>query len=183
MKCWLTVCKIALSVPLAVIGFGAWAWGVFCWAGGPDGRIGSPESILYGSAFGLAALVCAFLFVLLNGRKRWALLAIGLIYGAILLAVLLVADMGRAMRQGRTAAVQPDDRRNAAAASADAREQPGAPPALGYGAAGRRDRPPLRLFQQIELHPDVPAAERHLAGPIPPHDRSRPQLSGGAPHF
>ena len=109
MKCWLTVCKIALSVPLAVIGFGAWAWGVFCWAGGPDGRIGSPESILYGSAFGLAALVCAFLFVLLNGRKRWALLAIGLIYGAILLAVLLVADMGRAMRQGRTAEVPPND--------------------------------------------------------------------------
>ena len=109
MKCWLTVCKIVLSVPLAVIGFGAWAWGVFCWAGGPDGRIGSPESILYGSAFGLAALVCAFLFVLLNGRKRWALLAIGLIYGAILLAVLLVADMGRAMRQGRTAEVPPND--------------------------------------------------------------------------
>ena len=109
MKRWLTICKIVLSVPFAVIGFGAWAWSAFCWAGGPDGRIGSPESILYGSVFGLAALICAFLFVLLNGRKRWALLAIGLIYGAILPAVLLVADMGRAMQQGRTAEVSPHD--------------------------------------------------------------------------
>ncbi len=95
MKRRLAICKIVLSLPFAVIGFGAWAWSAFCWAGGPDGRIGGPESVLYGSVFGLAALVCAFLFVLLNGWKRWALLTIGLIYGAILslvaLALLLAA--------------------------------------------------------------------------------------------
>ncbi len=89
MKRWLTICKIVLSVPFAVIGFGAWAWSAFCWAGGPDGRIGSPESVLYGSAFGLAALVCAFLFVLLNERKRWALLSIGIVYDVILLLMAL----------------------------------------------------------------------------------------------
>ena len=89
MKRWLTVCRNVLSMPFAVIGFWAWGWSAFCWAGGPDGRIGSPESVLYGSAFGLAALVCGLLFVLLNERKRWALLSIGIIYDAILLLMAL----------------------------------------------------------------------------------------------
>ena len=89
MKRWLTVCKNFLSMPFAVIGFVTWAWSAFCWAGGPGGRIGSPESVLYGSAFGLAALVCAFLFVLLNERKRWALLSIGIVYDVILLLMAL----------------------------------------------------------------------------------------------
>ena len=71
------------ALVLALVGVLAWAWSLFCFAGGPDGRIGSRGSILYGSGFMLLSVLCGGVFFLLNGKKRRALITLGILYDVV----------------------------------------------------------------------------------------------------
>ena len=74
------IIRIVLSLPFLAVGVLFWAWSIVCFVGGPDGRIGNPESILWGSGFLLFAMLCGGVFLLLNRKKRWAPVTLGILY-------------------------------------------------------------------------------------------------------
>ena len=74
------IIRIVLSLPFLVIGVLSWVWSIVCFTGGPDGRIGSPESILWGSGFMLFSILCGGVFLLLNRKKRWAPVTLSILY-------------------------------------------------------------------------------------------------------
>ena len=78
------IIRIILSLPFLVVGVFSWAWSLVCFIGGPDGRIGSPESIGFGFGFILFSVLCEGMFLLLNWKKRWALLTLGILYDGVL---------------------------------------------------------------------------------------------------
>ena len=73
---------LILSLPFLAVGVLAWAWSLFCFAGGPGGR-GSREAIMYGSGFMLFAIFCGAVFFLLNGKERRALITLGILYDGV----------------------------------------------------------------------------------------------------
>ena len=73
---------LILSLPFLAVGVLAWAWSLFCFAGGPGGR-GSREAIMYGSGFMLFAIFCGVVFFLLNGKERRALITLGILYDGV----------------------------------------------------------------------------------------------------
>ena len=74
------IIRIVLSLPFLAIGVFSWVWSIVCFIGGPDGRIGSPESILWGSSFMLFSVLCGGVFLLLGRKKRWAPVTLGILY-------------------------------------------------------------------------------------------------------
>ena len=74
------VIRIVLSLPFLAFGAFSWVWSICCFVGGPDGRIGSLESILFGSRFMSFSVLCGVVFLLLTRRKRWALVTLGILY-------------------------------------------------------------------------------------------------------
>ena len=74
------IIRIVLSLPFLVIGVLSWVWSIVCFTGGPDGRIGSPESILFGSCFMSFSVLCGVVFLLLTRKKRWATVTLGILY-------------------------------------------------------------------------------------------------------
>ena len=87
------ILRIALSLPFLVVGVLAWAWSIFDLVGAPDVRNGNMEPILYGSGFMLLSILCGGVFLLLNGKKRRALITLGILYDGVtaLFALLLTA--------------------------------------------------------------------------------------------
>ena len=87
--------RIVLSLPFLAVGVFAWAWSLFCFAGGPDpgARRGDMEPILYGSGFMLFSILCGGVFLLLNQRKRRALITLGILCDGVtaLFALLFTA--------------------------------------------------------------------------------------------
>ena len=74
------IIRIVLSLPFLAVGVLFWAWSIVCFVGGPDGRIGNPESILWASSFMLFSVLCGGVFLLLGRKKRWALVTLGILY-------------------------------------------------------------------------------------------------------
>ena len=74
------VIRIVLSLPFLAFGAFSWVWSIVCFVGGPDGRIGNPESILWASSFMLFSVLCGGVFLLLGRKKRWALVTLGILY-------------------------------------------------------------------------------------------------------
>ena len=74
------VIRIVLSLPFLAFGAFSWVWSICCFVGGPDGRIGNPESILWASSFMLFSVLCGGVFLLLGRKKRWALVTLGILY-------------------------------------------------------------------------------------------------------
>ena len=89
------ILRIVLSLPFLAVGVFAWAWSLFCFAGGPgpDARRGNMEPVLYGSGFMLFSILCGGVFLLLNRKKRRALITLGILYDGVtaLFALLLTA--------------------------------------------------------------------------------------------
>ena len=81
---WLNIIRIILSIPFLVAGVLALPWGLVCLCGGPDGRIGSSESIGFGFGCLLFSILCGGLFCLLNRKKRWTLLTLGFLTEGVL---------------------------------------------------------------------------------------------------
>ena len=77
------IIRIVLSLAFLAVGVLAWTWSLFCFSGGPVGRIGSWESILYGSGFMLFSILCGGAFLLLNRKKRRALITLGILYDGV----------------------------------------------------------------------------------------------------
>ena len=65
------VIRIVLSLPFLAFGAFSWVWSICCFVGGPDGRIGSLETILFGSRFMSFSVLCGVVFLLLTRKKRW----------------------------------------------------------------------------------------------------------------
>ena len=80
----LNIIRIILSIPFLVVGMLALPWGIVCLCGGPDGRIGSSESIGFGFGLLLFSILCGGLFCLLNRKKRWTLLTLGFLTEGVL---------------------------------------------------------------------------------------------------
>lgn len=74
------VIRIVLSLPFLAFGAFSWVWSICCFVGGPDGRIGSLESILFGSRFMSFSVLCGVVFLVLTRRKRWAMVTLGILY-------------------------------------------------------------------------------------------------------
>ena len=74
------IIRIVLSLPFLAVGVFAWVWSTVCFVGGPDGRIGSPESIRFGFSYMLFSVLCGGVFLLLNRKKRWALVTLIILY-------------------------------------------------------------------------------------------------------
>ena len=87
---WLNIIRIILSIPFLVAGVFALPWGLVCLLGGPDGRIGSSESIGFGFRFLLFSILCGWLFWLLNRKKRWTLLTLGFLTEGVLILFSLI---------------------------------------------------------------------------------------------
>ena len=87
------ILRIVLSLPFLAVGVFAWAWSIFCLVGAPDVRNGNMEPILYGSGFMLFSILCGGVFLLLNRKKRRALITLGILYDGVtaLFALLLTA--------------------------------------------------------------------------------------------
>ena len=88
-KQWSNIIRCVLSFPFLAIGVFTFAWSFFCFFGGPDGKIGSPDSLCFGAVFLFAAFLCAFLFYLVNGRKNKALLVLCFCYELVPLLIAL----------------------------------------------------------------------------------------------
>ena len=87
------ILRIVLSLPFLAVGVFAWAWSIFCLVGAPDVRNGNMEPILYGSGFMLFSILCGGVFLLLNQRKRRALITLGILCDGVtaLFALLFTA--------------------------------------------------------------------------------------------
>ena len=87
------ILRIILSLPFLAVGVFAWAWSIFCLVGAPDVRNGNMEPILYGSGFMLFSILCGGVFLLLNRKKRRALITLGILYDGVtaLFALLFTA--------------------------------------------------------------------------------------------
>ena len=79
-KPWLNVLRIVLSIMFLAVGVSALVWSLVCFSGGPDGKVGSSDSLVFGAVFLLAALLCGAVFLLLNWKKRWALASLIVLY-------------------------------------------------------------------------------------------------------
>jgi len=93
-KQWQNVLRIILSIPFLAFGFFTLAWSLVCFAGGPDGKIGSSDSLLFGGIFLLAAIVCATVFLLLNNLKRRSVLILGMVYELVPTLIALILTIG-----------------------------------------------------------------------------------------
>ena len=93
-KQWQNVLRIILSIPFLAFGFFTLAWSLVCFAGGPDGQIGSSDSLLFGGVFLLAAIVCAIVFLLLNNLKRQSVLILGMVYELVPTLIALILTIG-----------------------------------------------------------------------------------------
>ena len=82
---WLNIIRIILSIPFLVAGILALPWGLVCLCGGPDGRIGSSDSIGFGFGFLIFSILCGELFWFLNRKKRWTLLTLGFLTEGVLI--------------------------------------------------------------------------------------------------
>ena len=78
------IIRIVLSFPFLAVGVLFWAWSIVCFIGGPDGRIGSLESILWGAGFMLFAVLCGGVFLRLTRKARWALVTLIILYVGVL---------------------------------------------------------------------------------------------------
>ena len=79
-KFWLNVLRIVLSILFLAVGVSALVWSLVCFAGGPDGKLGSSDSLVFGTVFLLASILCGAAFLLLNWKKRWALVSLIVLY-------------------------------------------------------------------------------------------------------
>ena len=79
-KSWLNALRIVLSILFLAVGVSALVWSLVCFAGGPDGKVGNSDSIVFGAVFLLAAILCGAVFLLLNWKKRWALMSLIVLY-------------------------------------------------------------------------------------------------------
>ena len=79
-KCWLNVLRIVLSLLSLAVGVSALVWSLVCFAGGPDGKLGSSDSLVFGAVFLLVSVLCGTVFLLLNWKKRWALMSLIVLY-------------------------------------------------------------------------------------------------------
>ena len=79
-KFWLNVLRIVLSILFLAVGVSALVWSLVCFAGGPDGKLGSSDSLVFGTVFLLASILCGAVFLLLNWKKRWALMSLIVLY-------------------------------------------------------------------------------------------------------
>jgi hypothetical protein len=79
-KRWLNVLRIVLSILFLAVGVSALVWSLFCFVGGPDGKLGSSDSLVFVAVFLLAAILCGAAFLLLNWKKRWALMSLIVLY-------------------------------------------------------------------------------------------------------
>ena len=79
-KFWLNVLRIVLSLLSLAVGVSALVWSLVCFAGGPDGKLGSSDSLVFGAVFLLASILCGAVFLLLNWKKRWALVSLIVLY-------------------------------------------------------------------------------------------------------
>ena len=93
-KQWQKVLRIILSIPFLAVGFFSLAWSLVCFAGGPDGKIGSTDSFLFGGVFLFAAIVCATVFLLLNNLKRRSVLILGMVYELVPTLIALILTIG-----------------------------------------------------------------------------------------
>jgi hypothetical protein len=59
---------VVIGVPLDCVGGLALLWSLFCFLGGPDGKIGSWDAIAFGSVFGTIGIVFVAVGVLLGKR-------------------------------------------------------------------------------------------------------------------
>ena len=64
------IMSVIAMVTLAAIGGLLTLWSLICFLGGPDGRIGSAESVVFGLLFLFAGLVFAFLAFLCKRKLR-----------------------------------------------------------------------------------------------------------------
>ena len=90
-KFWLNVLRIVLSILFLAVGVSALVWSLVCFAGGPDGKLGSSDSLVFGTVFLLASILCGAVFLLLNWKKRWALVSLIVLYEMPLLFFTLFA--------------------------------------------------------------------------------------------
>ena len=79
-KFWLKVLRIVLSILFLAVGVSALVWSLVCFVGGPDGKVGSSDSLVFGTVFLLASILCGAVFLLLNWKKRWALVSLIVLY-------------------------------------------------------------------------------------------------------
>ena len=79
-KFWLNVLLIVLSLLSLAVGVSALVWSLVCFTGGPDGKLGSSDSLVFGVVFLLASILCGAVFLLLNWKKRWALMSLIVLY-------------------------------------------------------------------------------------------------------
>ena len=77
------IIRIVLSLPFLAVSALFFAWSLFCFVGGLDGRVGSPESILWGAGFMLVAVLCGGVFLRLTRKARWALVTLVILYVGI----------------------------------------------------------------------------------------------------
>ena len=90
-KQWPNVLRIILSILFPAVGVSALVWSLVCFAGGPDGKAGSSDPLVFGTVFLLAAVLCGAVFLLLNWKKRWALVSLIVLYEMPLLFFTLFA--------------------------------------------------------------------------------------------
>ena len=79
-KFWPNVLRIILSILLLAVGVSALVWSLVCFAGGPDGKLGSSDPLVFGTVFLLASVLCGAVFLLLNWKKRWAVMSLIVLY-------------------------------------------------------------------------------------------------------
>ena len=79
-KCWMNVLRIVLSILSLAVGVSALVWSLVCFAGGPDGKAGSSDPLVFGTVFLLASILFGAVFLLLNWKKRWALMSLIVLY-------------------------------------------------------------------------------------------------------
>lgn len=87
------VIRIVLSLPFLAVGVLAWAWSLFLLPGAPDALRGNMDPILYVFGFMLLSILCGGVFLLLNRKKRRALITLGILYDGVtaLFALLFTA--------------------------------------------------------------------------------------------
>ncbi|MBR4663498.1 MAG: hypothetical protein IKO93_06455 [Lentisphaeria bacterium] len=74
------IIRIVLSLLFLAVGVSALVWSLVCFAGGPDGKAGSSDPLVFGAVFLLASILCGAVFLLLNWKKRWALASLIVLY-------------------------------------------------------------------------------------------------------
>ena len=79
-KQWPNVLRIILSILFLAVGVSALVWSLVCFAGGPDGKAGSSDPLVFGTVFLLASILFGAVFLLLNRKKRWALASLIVLY-------------------------------------------------------------------------------------------------------